>query len=93
MATTMNRRWLLAAPPTGEGIRLPLPRATARAGRWTVLVRTLYIAFEPAIRGWMEDRPSYIRRSSGEVMRSVCVGQIVESEAPQISNWRLFAGG
>jgi NADPH-dependent curcumin reductase CurA len=47
------------------------------------LVRVLYVSFDPAMRGWMEDRPSYIPPVGiGEVMRAGTVGQVVESKSP-----------
>lgn len=45
-------------------------------------VRVEYVAFEPAMRGWMMDRPSYIPPVAlGEVMRAAGVGRIEESRA------------
>ena len=45
-------------------------------------MRNLYVSFDPAMRGWMEDRKSYIPPVGiGEVMRASCVGQVVESKA------------
>jgi len=51
-----------------------------------VVVKTLFLAFEPAMRGWMEDRESYVPPVGiGEVMRGGVVGQIVESNAPELA--------
>jgi NADPH-dependent curcumin reductase CurA len=45
-----------------------------------VLVRNLYLSFDPTQRGWMEDRESYLPPVAiGEVMRAGSVGQVVES--------------
>ena len=82
MAKT-NRQWLLRARPVGmvkesdfELREAPLP--SLKDGE--ALVRVLYVGFDPAMRGWMEDRPSYIPPVGlGEVMRAGGVGQIVES--------------
>ncbi len=79
----MNRQWLLASRPVGmvkesdfELVETPVPEP----GEGEALVRTLYLAFEPAMRGWMEDRESYIPPVGlGEVMRGATVGQVVES--------------
>jgi NADPH-dependent curcumin reductase CurA len=47
------------------------------------LARVLYLSFDPAMRGWMEDRPSYIPPVKlGEVMRAGSVAQVVESRSP-----------
>jgi len=82
MAKT-NRQWLLRARPVGmvkesdfELRESPLP--AVKDGE--ALVRVLFVGFDPAMRGWMEDRPSYIPPVGlGEVMRAGGVGQIVES--------------
>jgi NADPH-dependent curcumin reductase CurA len=82
--TDVNRQWLLRARPVGmvketdfEWREAPLP--TIPDGG--VLVRNLYLSFDPAMRGWMEDRESYIPPVGlGEVMRAGSVGQVVESQ-------------
>ena len=84
--TDVNRQWLLAARPQGmvqesdfEYREAPVPRP--RDGE--LLVRTLYLSFDPAMRGWMEDRPSYVPPVAiGEPMRAGAVGQVLESHAP-----------
>ena len=57
----MNRQWLLASRPQGmvtesnfQYHEAPVPEL--EDGQF--LVRNCYIAFEPAMRGWMDDRPS-----------------------------------
>jgi NADPH-dependent curcumin reductase CurA len=83
-----NRRFLLVRRPNGipaaddfrlvtEGLQ-PLPD-----GR--VLVRNHYVSLDPAMRGWMDDRPSYFPPITlGSVMRATTVGVVVESKAPGI---------
>jgi NADPH-dependent curcumin reductase CurA len=45
-------------------------------GRGEILVEILYLSFDPAMRGWMEDRPSYIPPVGlGEVMRCAASGR------------------
>ena len=88
MART-NRQWLLRARPVGmvkpsdfEFRESPAP--VPKDGE--ALVRVLYVSFDPAMRGWMEDRPSYIPPVAlGEVMRAGTVGQVVESKSPASS--------
>jgi len=78
-----NRQWLLRARPVGmvneSDFALheaPIPKP----GGGQVLVRNRWLAFEPAMRGWMEDRPNYIPPVGiGEVMRGMTVGEVVES--------------
>jgi len=57
------------------------------------LVRNLFLAFEPAQRGWLDDVPSYIPPVAiGEVMRASTVGQIVESKHPDYPKGQLVSG-
>lgn len=78
-----NRQWLLAKRPHGmvtvdnfEYVENPVPSI----GEGEVLVRNLYLSFDPTQRGWMEDRPSYLPPVKiGEPMRAGSIGQVVES--------------
>ena len=58
-----NRQWLLAQRPNGmvgrenfTYVEQPIPEV----GDGQVLVRNLYLSFDPTPRGWMEDRESYL---------------------------------
>lgn len=85
----VNRQWLLAARPHGmvkpsdfEYRESPVPEP----GDGEVLIRTLYLSFDPAMRGWMEDRPSYLPPVQiGEPMRAGAVGQVVKSNHPDFA--------
>lgn len=58
-----------------------------------VAVRTLWLGFEPAQRGWMNDIPSYRAPVAiGEVMRAWGVGQVVESRHPDFVEGDLVHG-
>lgn len=47
-----------------------------------VLVRAIYLSLDPAMRGWMTDRKSYIEPVAlGDVMRGLVVGEVAESKA------------
>ena len=81
----VNRQWVLAKRPHGnvskanfeyrEG-RIPKPKDGQ------LLVRNLYLSFDPTQRGWMEDRPSYLPPVKiGEVMRASSVGEVVRVES------------
>jgi hypothetical protein len=73
-----NRQWTLAKRPHGmvgkdnfEYQEVPIPQP----GDGQVLVRNLYLSFDPTQRGWMEDRESYLPPVGiGEVMRAGSVG-------------------
>lgn len=83
MAEYMNRRMLLSHRPTWtatkddftvEKVQTPSP------GHGEVLVRVVWLAFDPAMRGWMSEGASYAPPVPlGEVMRGHGVGQVVET--------------
>jgi hypothetical protein len=94
--TRMNGQWVLARRPEGmiqesdfEYKEVPVPELE----EGEVLVRNLYLAFEPAMRGWVDDVPSYIPPVGlGEVMRSSTVGQVIESKNPDHPKGQLVSG-
>jgi hypothetical protein len=77
-----NRQWILDARPAGN--------LTGKEFRWNeapmpqcadgqVLVRNLWLSFDPTQRGWMS-RDSYLPKIPiGEVMRAFGAGQVIES--------------
>ncbi len=79
----VNRQWLLRQRPEGpvsesdfefrEAPLAPLAEDEAR-------VRVLWLSFDPAQRGWLNDVPGYVPPVQiGEAMRAGAVGQVVES--------------
>ena len=58
-----------------------------------ILVRNLYLAFEPAMRGWLNDVKSYIPPVGlGEVMRASAVGEVIESRHREYAVGDLVSG-
>jgi NADPH-dependent curcumin reductase CurA len=92
----VNRQWLLRARPVGmvkesdfELRSSPIPKP----GDGQVLVRNRWLAFEPAMRGWMSDRPSYIPPVPiGDVMRGMAVGEVIESNLSGYAPGDLVSG-
>ena len=88
-----NRQWLLAKRPFGvvtkenfEYAETPIPEP----GGDEVLVRNLYLSFDPTQRGWMEDRESYLPPVQlGKPMRAGSIGQVVESNNPEFQKGDL----
>ena len=82
--TATNRRWTLAARPHGMVKESDFAFGEApvpAVGDGQVLVRVLYLSFDPTQRGWIEDRPSYLPPVQiGEVMRAGAVGEVVQSK-------------
>jgi NADPH-dependent curcumin reductase CurA len=96
MRNDINRRWVLNTRPTG-----PLEPNTFRweeapippVGEGQFLVRNLWLSFDPAQRGWINDVPSYVPPVAiGEPMRAFGVGQVIESRASGFAPGDLVAG-
>ena len=89
----INRQWILARRPFGmvseenfEYREVPVPEP----GDGEVLVRNLYLSFDPTQRGWMEDRESYMPPVGiGEPMRAGAVGQVFASNHPDYETGEL----
>jgi len=92
----MNGQWRLKTRPAGmvsendfEHLEVEVPEL----GDDEFLVRNLYFAFEPAMRGWLNDVKSYVPPVQiGEVMRASTVGQVVESNNPAFPEGTLVSG-
>lgn len=93
-----NRQWLLKERPVGmvgpehfEQVSTPMPEPDLAAGQ--VLLKTLMLGFDPAMRGWVEDTRSYLPPVGiGEPMRASGVGQVVSSQNPELPVGTLVQG-
>jgi len=95
--TPINQQFRLAARPVG------MPKA----GDWSltseplrdiadgeILVQTVYISLDPAMRGWMNEGKSYIRPVAiGEVMRAGGIGKIIASKSSKFAVGDYVSGG
>lgn len=62
-------------------------------GPGQVLVRVTMISLDPAMRGWLDDRPSYLPPIAiDEVIRAGAVGEVVESRHPKFPVGSLVQG-
>jgi NADPH-dependent curcumin reductase len=86
MSTPVNHQVRLAARPVGLPTDANWQFTTepvADPGPGGVLVKTLYLSLDPAMRGWMNEGKSYIPPVGiGEVMRAGGVGRVVASNNP-----------
>ncbi len=97
-----------AAPLTNHQVRLAQrPVGTPTRENWSfttepvpqpgpggVLVKTLALSLDPAMRGWMNDGKSYIPPVGiGEVMRAVGIGQVIASQDPRFAVGDLVSAG
>jgi NADPH-dependent curcumin reductase CurA len=67
--------------------------ALSPLGDGEVRVQVHYVGVEPAMRGWIVDRESYVPPVQlGEVMRAIGVGEVVESRTDQYPVGLLVTG-
>jgi NADPH-dependent curcumin reductase CurA len=90
-----NRQLVLRERPTGE--------VTAEHFEWQedavpdpkdgeVLVRSMWLSFDPAQRGWLNDIRSYVPPVAiGEVMRARGIGEVVASRVDRVPTGTLVA--
>jgi NADPH-dependent curcumin reductase CurA len=95
LASLVNHQCRLAARPVGLAgpecweLTEQAPVAPAEGG---VLVKTLALSLDPAMRGWMNEGKSYIAPVGiGEVMRAGGIGVVVASKNPAfaLGGWTL----
>lgn len=91
-----NRQWLLAKRPEGmvsESCFELVENPIGEVGEGQILIRNHYLAFEPAMRGWIEDVPSYLPPVAiGDVMRASAAGQVVASKHPGFEVGEFVSG-
>lgn len=79
----INHQCRLASRPSGMAKRTDfnyVEEPVHQPGPDEVLVKTLYLSLDPAMRGWMNEGKSYIPPVQiGEVMRAGGVGRVVSS--------------
>ncbi|MEA2457343.1 MAG: hypothetical protein QOC95_315, partial [Thermoleophilaceae bacterium] len=93
---TTNRQYRLKSRPTGlpdrdnwEQTEEPVPDPADGE----VLVQVLQLSLDPAMRGWMNDVPSYVPPVGiGEVMRAIGVGRVVASKHPKFAEGAHVTG-
>lgn len=96
MSNSMNREWLLVKRPQG----VPQPSdyewresSIPEPGDGEVLVRVLYAAMDPAIRGWMDPSGNYMDPIPlGDPVRSVVLGKVIESNSDQHKEGDIVSG-
>jgi NADPH-dependent curcumin reductase len=81
-----NRQVRLAARPSGLPRRADFEftsEAAPAAGPGEFVVAISHLSLDPAMRGWMSPRPSYIAPVEiGAIMRAAGVGRVIASEHP-----------
>ena len=89
LATTSNHQVRLARRPNGMAVRDDWSFTSEPAGEpeeGGVLVKTLALSLDPAMRGWMNEGKSYIAPVGiGEVMRAGGIGTVAASKTPKFA--------
>ncbi len=94
----VNRQWRLAARPTGAVSEAHFTRTDVDVpkpdlARGEMLLRTLYLSFDPAMRPWLDDMPSYLPPVDlNEVMRASSVAEVIESGNPDFPVGTIVQG-
>ena len=93
----VNHQVRLAARPKGlpqAGDWQFMQEALPQPGPGGVLIKTLALSLDPAMRGWMDDVRSYIPPVGiGEVMRAGGVGVVMASGHPDFAVGQHVSGG
>lgn len=85
----INHQFRLAARPVGLPKRSDwklTEEAVPDPAPGEVLIKTLYLSLDPAMRGWMNEGRSYIEPVGiGEIMRAGGAGRVIASNNPQFA--------
>ena len=86
LSSLVNHQVRLASRPVGMATAENwqfTEEPVAEPADGTVLVKTLELSLDPAMRGWLNEGKSYIPPVGiGEVMRAGGIGRVVASEGP-----------
>jgi hypothetical protein len=89
LSALQNHQVRLASRPVGEPTRENwsfTTEAVAEPAEGGVLIKTLYLSLDPAMRGWMNDAKSYIPPVGiNEVMRAGGIGEVIASKNPNFA--------
>lgn len=96
MIPNASRRYVLAARPTGIAGPEHFAERTApirHPGDGEVLVETLYLSVDPAMRVWISENPGYVPPVlPGETMRGFGIARVLASADPRFAPGDVVAG-
>ena len=93
----MTRCWQITAHPRGrplensdfELVEVDQPQPCAGEA----LLKTLWLGFDPAQKGWMENVADYVAPMQiGDIMRGTGIGEVIESNNPDMPVGSLWSG-
>jgi NADPH-dependent curcumin reductase CurA len=92
----VNRQWRLTSRPAGMVQVSNFGYHEEPVGdlnNGEVLIRVLYVSFDPAMRAFLREGPSYVApQQVGAVMRAGAIGQIVKSARPEFRAGEIVLG-
>lgn len=93
---TTSRRFVLTSRPRGQvradDFALEVVEETLKLPG-TMLLETLWVSLDPAIRGWLDDRPSYLPPVAiGEPVRAIGLARVVESRLARFTPGQIVRG-
>ena len=92
-----NRQWLINDRPMGRPIKMSDFKPSVTESRSPnvseVLVKTRYLGFDPAQKGWMENNANYMAPTHiGDVMTGSGIGDVIESNHPRFKKGDKVSG-
>ncbi|WP_448586251.1 NADP-dependent oxidoreductase [Thermaurantiacus sp.] len=92
-----TRQWLLADHPRGRPLKDSdfelVVREVPEPGPGQALLQTIWLGFDPAQKGWMENVADYVAPMKlGDVMRGSGIARVVRSNTPRLVEGELYAG-
>jgi hypothetical protein len=95
--TLTNRQWLINGRPNGRSLIdddfTLVERPVVEPGAGEVLLKTQYLAFDPAQKGRMENIGGYAAPTEiGDVMQGSGLGEVLASNAPGLSTGDKVTG-
>jgi NADPH-dependent curcumin reductase CurA len=93
----VSRQWLLNGHPRARQIAEDDFRLVTvdvpGPGEGQILLRTRYLGFDPAQKGWMENIADYVAPMAiGDVMRGSAISEVIESRHPSFARGDMVAG-
>lgn len=94
---TTTRQWLLNDHPRGRGIEdgdfKLVETELPSLGEGEMLLKTIFLGFDPAQKGWMENIADYVAPMAiGEVMRGSAISEVVESNGGKFAVGDMVSG-
>ena len=95
----INRRFTLVRRPVGLPVDADfalISEETPALAEGEFLVRNHYASLDPAMRGWMDDKPSYLPPIRlGDPIRASALGVVAQSNNPEfpVGAWAAGLGG